>query len=215
MKDIAIIGAGGFGREVHMLIDRINIEQKIYNIIGYYDDDLGLPSSINGKPFLGNIDELKRNTAELYLVIAVGSPEIKMQIYSQLMNFNNFKFSTLIDPSVIIDLNSSEVGMGVIICSNSIVTVNVQIHEFVTINLNCTIGHDSLIKSFASLMPSVNVSGEVTVEKGVYIGTGATIINQLSIGQNTVVGAGAVVTKQLPANCTAVGAPAKPIKYHS
>jgi len=52
------------------------------------------------------------------------------------------------------------------------------------------------------------------IEKGVYVGTGAKIINQLRIGEQTTIGAGAVVSKSLPANCTAVGIPAKPIKFH-
>ena len=47
-----------------------------------------------------------------------------------------------------------------------------------------------------------------------YVGTGAKIINLLSIGNSTIVGAGAVVSKSLPAHCTAVGIPAKPIKFH-
>ena len=47
-----------------------------------------------------------------------------------------------------------------------------------------------------------------------YIGTGAKIINQIEIGEYTIVGAGAVVSKSLPNKCTAVGIPAKPIKYH-
>jgi len=63
-------------------------------------------------------------------------------------------------------------------------------------------------------MPSVNISGEVELEKGVYIGTGAKIINQLKIEENVIVGAGAVVSKSLPKNCTAVGVPAKPIKIN-
>ena len=63
-------------------------------------------------------------------------------------------------------------------------------------------------------MPTVNISGEVLIKESVYVGTGAKIINQLEIGQNTIVGAGAVVAKSLPDNCTAVGIPAKPIKFH-
>lgn len=63
-------------------------------------------------------------------------------------------------------------------------------------------------------MPTVNISGEVIVNEAVYVGTGAKIINLLEIGENTIVGAGAVVSKSLPANCTAVGIPAKPIKFH-
>ena len=54
-------------------------------------------------------------------------------------------------------------------------------------------------------MPSVNISGEVAIGKGVDVGTGAKIINQLEIGDHTIVGAGAVVSKTLPAKCTAVG----------
>ena len=61
---------------------------------------------------------------------------------------------------------------------------------------------------------SGTLSGEVVVEESVYVGTGAKIINQLTIGNNTIVGAGAVVSKSLPEKCTAVGIPAKPIKFH-
>ena len=63
-------------------------------------------------------------------------------------------------------------------------------------------------------MPSVNISGEVVIQDLVYVGTGTKIINLLSIGNSTIVGAGAVVSKSLPAHCTAVGIPAKPIKFH-
>lgn len=64
-------------------------------------------------------------------------------------------------------------------------------------------------------MPSVNISGEVTIGQGVYVGTGAKIINQLEIGDYTIVGAGAVVAKSLPAKCTVVGVPARVIKLLS
>jgi serine acetyltransferase len=63
-------------------------------------------------------------------------------------------------------------------------------------------------------MPAVNISGDVYIEEGVYVGTGAKIINLIKIKRQTIVGAGAIVAKSLPANCTAVGIPAKPIKFH-
>ncbi len=95
-----------------------------------------------------------------------------------------------------------------------IITVDIELEDFIILNLLCTVGHDTIIKSYSSFMPSVNVSGEVVINDGVYVGTGAKIINLLEIGENTIVGAGAVVSKSLPANCTAVGIPAKPIKFH-
>ena len=78
----------------------------------------------------------------------------------------------------------------------------------------CTVGHDTIIDDYYAFMPSVNISGEVHLHHSVYVGTGAKIINLLEVGESTIVGAGAVVSKSLPANCTAVGIPAKPIKFH-
>ena len=104
-------------------------------------------------------------------------------------------------------------GEGSINCAGSLITVDVTIHEFVILNLGCTVGHDTEIGAYSSLMPSVNVSGEVEIGEGAYVGTGVKIINRLSIGEGTIVGAGAGVTGSLPACCTAVGIPAKPIKY--
>jgi acetyltransferase-like isoleucine patch superfamily enzyme len=109
---------------------------------------------------------------------------------------------------------SVEIGRGCIICAGSILTTDIILHDFITLNLMCTVGHDTEIEEYSSFMPSVNISGEVNVGKGVYVGTGAKIINQVDIGEGTIVGAGAVVAKSLPANCTAVGVPAKPIKFH-
>jgi len=76
------------------------------------------------------------------------------------------------------------------------------------------IGHDAKIGNYSTILPSVNVSGFVNISKCVSVGTGSAIIQGVSIGENTIVGAGSVVIRDLPANCTAVGSPAKPIKFH-
>jgi acetyltransferase-like isoleucine patch superfamily enzyme len=47
------------------------------------------------------------------------------------------------------------------------------------------------------------------VKKGASIGSGATILANLCIGENAIVGAGAVVTKDVPANTVVAGNPAK------
>lgn len=114
----------------------------------------------------------------------------------------------------IIDKIFIEIGKRCIICAVTLITTNIKIEDFVILNLGCTVGYDSDIKKYSAFMPSVNISGEVTIGEGVYVGTGAKIINQLEIGEYTIVGAGAVVSRTLPAHCTAVGVPAKVIKIH-
>jgi acetyltransferase-like isoleucine patch superfamily enzyme len=214
MKKIAIIGAGGFGREVKMLIDQINHNEKQYEFIGFYDDNVESETIINGFKVLGSINELLQIDYNLELVISIADPKIKKKIYETL-NYNHFlSFPTLIHPNVLIGTDEVNIGYGCIICASNIITVNVSIGNFVILNLGCTVGHDTKIGDYSSFMPSVNISGEVIIENSVYVGTGAKIINLLTIGNSTIVGAGAVVSKSLPEKCTAVGIPAKPIKYH-
>lgn len=213
MKRIAIIGAGGFGREVKMLIDQINLVENKYEFIGYYDDGKLKGEKINGFPILGNTDDLNAVQEPVLVALALGHPMHKEKVVQKLNN-SKVTFETVIHPSVIIGNDGVTIGKGTVICAGCIITCNINIQDYVIINLACTIGHDTIIKNYVSLMPGVNVSGEVSLCEGVYIGTGAKIINQVEIGKNSIIGSGAVVSKSIPENCTAVGIPAKPIKFH-
>ena len=59
MKDIAIYGAGGFGREVACLLRRINEQAPQWNLIVFFDDDITLIGTKNEYgEVLGGIEEL-------------------------------------------------------------------------------------------------------------------------------------------------------------
>ena len=209
-KDIVIIGAGGFGREIAWLIEDINKVKNEWNIVGFVDDDESVQGKdINGYKVIGNINWLKEQ--ELFVVNAIGNPVIKKKVMDKLDGSKN-QYPVLIHPSVIYSERVT-FGEGSIICAGNTLTVDIQIGKHVIINLDSTIGHDSVIGDYSTILPSVNISGCVNIEKCVSIGTGSAIIQGVKIGNNTIIGAGSVVTKDLPENCTAVGVPAKPIKF--
>lgn len=212
MKKIAIFGAGGFGREVKMLIDQINEGKKQWDFIGYFDDDFST-SIADKQQQLGGMDALNKVHEELHLVFAIGNPLTKRKII-QKVNNPSIKYPILIHPNVQIGSDQVEIGEGSIICGGCILTVNIDIGRHVILNLCCTVGHDTRIGDYSSFMPAVNISGEVVAGECVYGGTGAKIINQVEIGAHTIIGAGAVVSKSLPPDCTAVGVPAKPIRFN-
>jgi sugar O-acyltransferase (sialic acid O-acetyltransferase NeuD family) len=210
MKDLIIIGAGGLGREVAWLVERINQDKRSWNLLGFVDDSEELQGKeINGYKVLGKSKWLLEQKSGMEVVCAVGSSLIRKKITEGL---EDIKFATLIDPSVI-GSDRVKIGCGCIICAGTIMTVDISLDDHVIINPNCTIGHDSDLKKFVTLYPSVNVSGNTLLGECVEVGTGSQIIQNKKIGRGTIVGAGAVVVKDLPESCTAIGIPAVPIKY--
>lgn len=216
MGKIAIYGAGGFGREVKMLIDQINemrYKDSQLDFIGYYDDGMEAGKIVNGFPVLGNMAKLNEVNEPLGILIAIGDPKVKKSIVEKIQN-PHIHYPTLIHPTVIIGRDEVSIGEGCIITAGCIITVNIQIGKHVILNLGCTVGHDTILGDYSSFMPGVNISGEVVVKEGVFAGTGAKIVNRCEIGEETIIGMGAIVAKSLPPKCTAIGAPARPIKFH-
>lgn len=214
MKQIVIVGAGGFGREVKCLIDAINTVSPTYTLLGFYDDGFSRGTIINGLPVLGNVMDMFALADDVAVAVAIGTPKVKQQVVQQLAS-KSFSYPVLFHPSVIVSTDAVVFGRGSIICAGTILTCNITVGDFVLLNLSCTVGHDTVLRDYCSFMPGVHISGEVIVESAVYVGTGAAVINGVVIGSETIVGAGAVVAKSLPSNVTAVGMPAKPIKIHS
>ena len=213
MKDLIVFGASGFGREVAWAVERLNKVTPTWNLLGFMDDADDIQGSeINGYKVLGKTANVV-NYSDAYFVVAVGASKIREKIVSNMKMMNpDIKFGTVIDPSVeMSDLVT--IGEGTIICAHTIITVNIEIGSHVIINLDCTVGHDAIIEDFVTLYPSVNVSGITHIGHAVELGTGMQIIQGKSVGKYSIVGAGAVVVKDLPEKCTAVGNPAKPIKF--
>lgn len=216
MKDIVIIGAGGFGREVQWLIEDINSSKELpeWNILGYIDDNIEDGKLINGKPVLGNIEYLQYYKEKLCVVCAIGKSSVKKYIIEKLEENRNLTFPNLIHPTVVMS-KSVELGKGNIICAGNILTVDISIKDFCMLNLSSTIGHDVIIENFVTICPGCNISGYSYLGECVEIGTGTQILQGISIGDNTIIGANSMVNHNIAEDCTAVGSPCKPIKFNS
>lgn len=210
MKDIYIVGAGGFGREVLWLIQRINNVNYEWNIKGFIDDNKSIQNTtIDEYPVIGTIDDLKN--IEGYVVVAIGNSHVKKDIVERIKSVSNVKFATLIDPSVIIS-NRVNIGEGCIVCAGNIITVDITIGNHVILNLDCTVGHDAIINDFVTVYPSVNISGNTRIGSCSEIGTGTKIIQGSFICNNVILGANATVIKDIIGEGTYVGTPTKKIK---
>lgn len=212
-NDIVIYGAGGFGREVLQIIRDINSASKnpIWNPVGFLvDQEYVKDDLVNGLPILGSADWLKDN-CDAKIVVALGSPSLRRRVSEKLERIAGNCFATIIHPRAWIG-EFVQIETGSIICAGTLITTNIQIGRHVHVNIGSTIGHDAVLCEYSTLNPSVNISGNVRIGAGCEIGTGSILIPHSNIDEWSIIGAGSVVTKSLPANITAVGAPAKVIK---
>lgn len=213
MKDLVIIGAGGLGREVAQLVKDINRDRNQWNFLGFIDETPEKQGDvINHDPVLGGFEWFEnRCCRDLWVVCAVGNPRGKHGLVQRVKAIG-LPFANLIHPSVAGN-EFIEIGVGSIVCWNTFLSVNIKIGNHVTINPGCGIGHDTVIEDYATLYWDVTLSGNVLVREGCEIGSKAAVIQRLTVGRWSVLGAGAVAVRDIPDNCTAVGVPAKPIRF--
>lgn len=211
MKDLVIFGAGGFGREIQWLIERINEVKDEWNILGYIDDGINTDFEQDGYKVLGNTEWLLAQEKEISVACAIGNAKTRKRIIEKMEGMENLSFPNLIDPSV---QKSQRItmGKGNLICAGTIATVDIKIGDFNIINLDCTIGHDVVLDSFVTVYPSVNISGCVEVGECSELGTGSQIIQGKKIGVEVIVGAGSVIVKDIITSGTYVGIPARKLE---
>ena len=211
MKPLVIVGAGGFGRETAFLVEQINAAAPSsaarWDLHGFVDDAASLVNErVQGLPVLGDVNWLCRQRA-LHYVIGVGNPAARQRLAERLRDAP-VQAASLVHPSVSLH-DTTRLEAGSILCKGITPTVNVSIGRHTIVNLHATLGHDVDVDSFVTLHPGVHLSGNSRLETGTELGTGAVVLPGVQVGQRTTIGAGAVVHRDLPANCTAVGVPAR------
>lgn len=212
MKPIVIFGAGGFGRETLEILKDQNKIEKRWKILGFIDENKELHGKkINEHLVLGGFEWLRNNkSTELACVCSIGECETRKRIVEDI-NEIGILFHNAIHPSVVIK-DFVELGKGIVIQAGAILAVNSKIGNHVHINFNSTIGHDAVIHDYCTISPQVAINGFNVLEEGVYVGTGASFIQDIKVGRWSTIGAGASVIRDIPERVTAVGVPAKAIK---
>lgn len=170
----------------------------------------GAPGTlVNGYPVLGGLEWLAEHASPTVVVCGIGSPAIRQRLVLGAARLG-VTFASLVHPRATVTKRVA-IGHGVIITAGCVVTNNIRLGDHVQLNLNTTVGHDAELEDFVTTAPGVHISGNVRLGEGAYLGTGSAILERLAVGPWSVIGAGAVVTRDVPANVTAVGVPAKAV----
>ncbi len=209
---LIILGAGGFGREVHDVIESINDAQgdDVWELLGFVDNHVENPELLRerGAPLLGGDEVLATLPKGTRFVIAIGDGRIRRALDEKATALGLMS-AVLVHPTAWIGRHLVTLAPGAIVCAHVSITTNAQIGRHSHINLNSTVGHDARLRDYVTVNPGATLSGNVTLEDEVTIGTGASVIPGITIGAASVIGAGAAVVRDIPPGVTAVGIPAK------
>ncbi|MBS6563317.1 MULTISPECIES: NeuD/PglB/VioB family sugar acetyltransferase [Bacteroides] len=209
MKDIAVYGAGGFGREVACIIKKCNEEKNRWNFIGFFDDGKPVGSENEYGKILGGIETLNSWNGQLDIVIAIGTPKIVRTVFSSITN-TSVEFPNIISPDCLwLDKEKVFLGKGNIVMCGCIISCNIHIGDFNILNCGVSIGHDARIGNFNSMMPAARISGFDEIGDGNFLGVSSILLQGIKVGENVTVGANSVLMKDAKNSSTYLGNPAK------
>lgn len=211
VKDLIIIGAGGFGREV--LSYALEIQEmglSDWKVKGFLNDiEDALEGFDVGYPILGPIKGHVPLENAVY-ICAIGDSEARLRIGREFLS-KGAVFTNIINPYVKLRERNS-IGVGNIICPGCGTSPDVKIGNFVLINASVGIGHDSIIEDGVTIGPKSEITGNCKIEECVYIGAGAIITPKRRIGAGAKICAGSVIFTHVKPGKTMLGNPAMVLK---
>jgi sugar O-acyltransferase (sialic acid O-acetyltransferase NeuD family) len=209
LKNLYIVGAGGFGREVYAWTrDTLDCVNQ-FQFAGFIDDN---PNVLEGfeypKGVVGSVMDFNPRETDRF-IIAIGIPHPKRKATETLLAKGAI-FETVVHPSVVRGSNV-QVARGAVVCPGVILSSDCQVGEFAGINMHATLSHDVKVGAFSQLSSYCDLTGAVEVGEGVFLGSHSSVLPSLKVGDGAIVGAGAVCTEDVSEGSTVVGVPAKVI----
>ncbi len=212
-----IYGAGQLGA----MVAEVLCQGEDTQVEGYVDDDAERHGQlVAGLPVLGGLAELPGllKAGIRGAIVGIGNNHVRSRLAKRLTEMG-FELTSAIDSSARV-ASSARLGKGVMIMAGALICSNAVIGDCVYLGPGAIVSHDVRVGDHVLLSVGSVLAGRTTVERGAFIGAGATIVparmeqaHPLIVGENAVVGAGAVVIKNVPPKAVVVGVPARVLTY--
>jgi sugar O-acyltransferase (sialic acid O-acetyltransferase NeuD family) len=209
-KQLVIIGAGDFAREVLWTSSELPADQRPWRDVRFIDDDLEAARTRLRRCAIdwpiSAISEYTPHEDDL-LICAIGNPASKLAVCEQLRQ-KGATFVNIIHPSVAVGPGTL-LGTGVIITRFAVLTTGVRIGDFVTINSFSGCGHDAVVEDGCTISAHCDITGHAHLERGVFLGSHAAVMPGVRVGAFAKVAAGSVAFRNVKPGDTVIGVPAK------
>jgi sugar O-acyltransferase (sialic acid O-acetyltransferase NeuD family) len=208
MKNLLIIGARGFGREVYDLAKNTQAyTDGEYQIKGFLDDNLNALDEYKGYPkILGSVENYQPLVDDVF-ACALGTVEPKKR-YAQIILEKGGEFINLVDLQANVRSEISHL-KGVLIFSFVFVSVDVTLSDFVSLQHFSCLGHDAKVGKWSHMSSYSTITGYTILEDEVMLQTAAKVVPRKTVGKGAMVGAGSLVVNNVKPGASVFGSPAR------
>lgn len=196
-----IIGAGGHGRVIADLAEKLNK----YKEIAFLDDRV---QDGTGFPVLGKLSDYTSFADKYEFIVGVGSNSVRKKIFNEICD--KVQVVSLVHQCAIL-AKDVKMGKGTVIFAGAVINAGVELGDGVIVNTAAVVEHDCKVESFAHICPRVALAGSVEVGENTFIGIGSSVVNNVKICTNVLLGAGSVVVKNITEAGMYVGVPARKV----
>jgi len=204
-KNLIIIGAGPFGREMRDLaagIESAMGDDCPWRLTGFLDDRAVSPGGI---PVIDSPADYQPKDNDVF-ICAIGDPRQRSK-YAAMLRNRGVEFAVLIDPSAKIG-GQTEFASGCIVGPFCVISCHVTAGQDTVFTSHVTVGHDVRLGSSCHVGAYAFMGGGAVAGDGVTVHPHASILPGVCIGDRATIGAGSVVVRSVPAESTVFGVPA-------
>ncbi|MBX2921242.1 MAG: hypothetical protein KF746_03545 [Chitinophagaceae bacterium] len=206
---IAIAGAGGFSKEVYLIIEAINKIAPTWDFVGFFDDKVPRGKFFMDFEVLGNMQDLNNTNEDIYVAVAAGRSDKIIAIVNKLTSPKIF-FPNIIHPSVFLHFETLTVGEGNIIQSGSSFSADNRIGKYNIFNASVKVGHDAIIGNYNTFATGTLISGGVEIGDQNNFGINSGILQYKKVGNGNTIGPLSILFKSIRDNGHYLGVPALP-----
>ena len=204
MSSLLIVGAGGHGRVVADAASAMGSWRRV----AFLDDRFPNLKQVDDWAVLdvcSGASRLRNGFSDL--CVAIGDNRRRVELLRGYADLG-FRLAVVRHPAAFVS-GLAEVGPGSVVFAQAAINIGARLGTGCIVNTGATIDHDCILEDGVHVSPGAHLGGDVRVGLYSWIGVGASVRHQASIGASVTVGAGGAVVDDVTDGSTVIGVPAR------